>query len=572
MQVALYARRSSPGEADKNYSIENQLEDMRRWCLDHDHTIFHEYIDPGAKSYTLDRPILQQLFRDARSKKFEMVIVWKFDRFSREQEQNSYAMYQLGRYGIQVISTTQPVPDGPVGTLLRNSYGFVSETELLSIRERTVKGRNRRVHQGKLSPQATPLYGYAFADPKKTRYVPDPVSSQIVRRIYALAISGMPMRAIARQLQNDGIPTVSRYNLSQGYNPPHIGTVWNVSIIYKILSNRAYIGQHRGWHIKRFQKEVIHPITGENYTITSIGERDADDPEVIYFDEQVCPAIVSLEEFEAAHALLQYNKSHAPRNIHDSSKILLRGGFLHCGYCGGTIWSLWHTKDGDYRYHCSYAKQRSAKCIGRDWSHRIKEIDDLVWEWIIDQLSHPDAIRLQVEAWQKSQLEDVEQTQDDAEAMQAMLADATRKRDKYLLAIGDADDDIRPQLIELAKAEARTIKGVEARMAERSQFIADVQRSVHVSQEIIDHGAKIVSSLQGADIDDKRKILYIFGVNIRLWDRDHDPLMEITWGLDNLREHWLLESGGEVSFPTIYSHERNFTTLITPLPKKLAHG
>jgi DNA invertase Pin-like site-specific DNA recombinase len=57
--------------------------------------------------------------------------------FPRNQDQQAVAVYQLQRYGVKVISVTQPTPDGPIGTLIRNNYAFAAELELYHIRERT---------------------------------------------------------------------------------------------------------------------------------------------------------------------------------------------------------------------------------------------------------------------------------------------------------------------------------------------------------------------------------------------------------------------------------------------------
>jgi DNA invertase Pin-like site-specific DNA recombinase len=124
-RLALYLRRSDLGEENKNYSIEDQRVYLtQEWQEFHHHKLVAEYCDPGGKSYTLSRPAFNRMMEDARARKFDLVAVWMYDRFSRMQDQQSVAIYQLRQYGVEVVSATQPIPDGPVGTLIRNSYAF----------------------------------------------------------------------------------------------------------------------------------------------------------------------------------------------------------------------------------------------------------------------------------------------------------------------------------------------------------------------------------------------------------------------------------------------------------------
>ncbi len=104
----MYLRRSSPGEDDKKYSLQDQQHDIEsRWGEYASHLLSSIYKDPGGKSYDLNRPVFQQLLSDARAKKFDIVVVARWDRFSRMQDQQSVAIYMLEKYGVRVVSATQ---------------------------------------------------------------------------------------------------------------------------------------------------------------------------------------------------------------------------------------------------------------------------------------------------------------------------------------------------------------------------------------------------------------------------------------------------------------------------------
>jgi DNA invertase Pin-like site-specific DNA recombinase len=82
MRIAIYARVST---TDKGQDPENQLSELREWCRNSGHTITREYVDheTGGKG-TVKRKQFAALFEDAAKKKFDLVLFWALDRFSRE--------------------------------------------------------------------------------------------------------------------------------------------------------------------------------------------------------------------------------------------------------------------------------------------------------------------------------------------------------------------------------------------------------------------------------------------------------------------------------------------------------
>jgi hypothetical protein len=80
---------------------------------------------------------------DARARKFAIVVVGRWDRFSRIQARQAVAIYRLHQYGVKVIAATEPIPDGPVGTLVRINYAFAAERDLCALRERACGGKKR---------------------------------------------------------------------------------------------------------------------------------------------------------------------------------------------------------------------------------------------------------------------------------------------------------------------------------------------------------------------------------------------------------------------------------------------
>jgi len=181
MKAAIYLRRVEPGEERKNYSIESQKNDTTEFVTKQGGEVVRAYSDPGGKSHTLYRPVYQQLVRNARAGMFDTIVVGRYDRFSRSHTQQGAAINELRQVGVEVISATQPVPEGIIGDMLRNQYAFAAELERENMRQRSNSGKMERVRDGKMMPAGAPKYGYMFNDSKtKERYVPNPETAPVV--------------------------------------------------------------------------------------------------------------------------------------------------------------------------------------------------------------------------------------------------------------------------------------------------------------------------------------------------------------------------------------------------------
>src|SRR5271170_6201204 len=104
-QIALYGRIST---RDKGQDVENQLTQLREFATKQGWTIFREYVDrdSGAKS---DRIQLQRMFGDAARRRFDLILFWSLDRFSREGVLETLThLSRLTAAGVGYRSLTEP--------------------------------------------------------------------------------------------------------------------------------------------------------------------------------------------------------------------------------------------------------------------------------------------------------------------------------------------------------------------------------------------------------------------------------------------------------------------------------
>ncbi len=133
--AALYARVST---LDQNCEV--QLDDLRRYAGQR-FTRYHEYIDMGVSGTQRRRPQLDVLLKDAHQRRFDVVLVWKFDRFARSLKHLIDSLEEFRALGIDFISYTEGVDTTtPSGQLLFHVVGAVAQFERDLIAERVRAG------------------------------------------------------------------------------------------------------------------------------------------------------------------------------------------------------------------------------------------------------------------------------------------------------------------------------------------------------------------------------------------------------------------------------------------------
>src|SRR6266404_368760 len=143
MRTALYARVST---SDKGQDPEVQLRELREYCERRGFSITGEYVDVGISGSKDSRPELNRLMLDAAKRKFDAVVVWRFDRFARSVSHLLRALETFRSVGIEFVSYSEAIDTStPVGKMTFTVLGAVAELERSLIIERVRAGvRNAR--------------------------------------------------------------------------------------------------------------------------------------------------------------------------------------------------------------------------------------------------------------------------------------------------------------------------------------------------------------------------------------------------------------------------------------------
>src|ERR1044072_3428924 len=235
-RVAIYARYSS--DLQSPHSIEDQVRNCRERAEREGWSVVNAYTDPAISGSTMMmRPGIRALMQDAAESRFEIVLTEALDRLSRDQADMATIYKRLSFRDIQIVTLSE----GDVGLLDVGVKGMMNQLFLVEMAKKVKRGQRGRVEAGKIT--AGLAYGYdvvkmfdAKGDPIRGERTINEEQAAIVRRIYSDYAAGKSPKAIAAELNAEGIRSPA-------------GKGWAQSTIngrrtagYGILNNAMYVG------------------------------------------------------------------------------------------------------------------------------------------------------------------------------------------------------------------------------------------------------------------------------------------------------------------------------------------
>lgn len=240
-----YVRVSTEEQRDSGLSLGAQRESIEAFAKSQGYRLL-AVVEDAAVSGAKDpatRPGFQRVLELAQGQAFGILLVWKFDRLARHLAfAVTTAQTLREQYGVTLRSVTEPIEtESPVGQMLFGIFASMAAMEREEIKERTLLGRKAKAQHGGFAGGKAP-YGYRRDKAGGLEVVPE--EAAVVRRIFALRKQGLGTKAIAAQLNADGVPTRS-------------GRPWLFTTIQGILENAKYEGlveyyfADEGLHVRR---------------------------------------------------------------------------------------------------------------------------------------------------------------------------------------------------------------------------------------------------------------------------------------------------------------------------------
>jgi DNA invertase Pin-like site-specific DNA recombinase len=326
MRGVIYARYSSENQTEN--SIEGQLRECKSFAESKGIAVVGTYIDRALSAKTDDRPDFQRMIKDSAKQIFDVIIVWKLDRFARNRYDSAHYKAILRKNGVKVISATEAISEGAEGILLESLLEGIAEYYSVELGDKVKRGLTENAlkarHNGGIIP-----YGLMVDEGRK--YQPDPLTAPVVREIFERYADGDSVADIRESLSARGVKTKTG------------GDQLNFNSIRNMLQNRKYLGEYR------YGEQII---------------------------PDAYPAVVTQELFDRAQERLERNK-RTPAAAKAKVDYLLTTK-LYCGKCGtfmvgesGTSKTL-----KKYNYYKCLSNKRKRGCVQKkavkkDWIEQL---------------------------------------------------------------------------------------------------------------------------------------------------------------------------------------------------------
>ena len=268
------------------------------------------------------------MIKDSGKHLFDMIIVWKLDRFARNRYDSARYKAALKKNGVKVVSATEVISDGAEGIILESVLEGYAEYYSADLSEKVVRGMTENALKSKYNGGTRPI-GYLIDSDQHFQL--DPLTAPFVREAFQRYDEGATMTAIRDWLNEQGVKNTRGQKMT--YNS-----------VQHLLNNRRYIGE---------------------YTYRDIVVPDG------------IPAIVPQDLFDRVQQKLAKNKKAPARHKAEDDYLLTTK--LFCGYCGAYLCGesgTSHTGNVHHYYKCVSVKKKRTECHKK--SVRKEWIEDLV--------------------------------------------------------------------------------------------------------------------------------------------------------------------------------------------------
>lgn len=475
MVVAIYVRVSTLEQYKEGYSINEQIERLKKFCEAKGWIVYKVYIDGGYSGANMDRPGLQEMLRDSEAKLFDAVLVYKLDRLSRSQKDTLEIIEDiLLPSNIEFVSMTENLDTStPFGRAMIGILSVFAQLEREQIKERITLGLEGRAKEGKWTGAGNAPIGYDLADNSMLKV--NEYEAMQVREAFDLFLQRVPLLRITKIFNEKG------YKHKYGD--------WKFAALNQVLRRPVYCGLIK-------YKDKIH--------------------------EGIHDPIIDMGTYEKAQQIFEERNRH---NIEYRNSFKYKyplGGLLFCGHCGAYIGKKKShcRKDGTvvHKYMCySYSKPtgfqvKDVDCDNKRWFS--DELENIIFNEVKKLAFDPEYV--------ERQLEDSSENSRSAQLISTMKKrieeiNTTMSRYTDLYALGSLNiEDIKAKVEPLSKEKNKLLEQIE------SLEIQEEKMSVEHAQELAQSFEEAIAN------DDPENQRFILQELIKRIEIDNDDI-HIHW-------------------------------------------
>ncbi len=480
MRVAIYCRlseedRNKQLETDDSGSIKNQKAMLQSYAMEQGWEIYRIYSDDDYTGSDRRRPEFNRLLQDAEARRFDIVLCKTQSRFTRELELvEKYIHGLFPVWGIRFVSIVDNADtDNRGNKKSRQINGLVNEWYLEdmseNIRSVLTNRRQNGFHIG-----AFALYGYRKDPDQKGHLLVDEEAATVVREVFALFAQGYGKSAIARLLNDRGIPNPTEYKRLHGLRyrqpPQKQSTLWKYAAIADMLTNEIYLG---------------NMVQGKYGSVSYKTKKNKPRPPSEWYRvEGTHEPIIDRELWNQVQALLkQRAKPFA------SGTIGIFAGKVRCAGCGCTLRSS--KSRGKHYLQCATRRFAKDACPGSFIS--VEKLEQLV----LAEVNRLSAAYLDMDALEKGvafcnhcqvRRERLLAEQQQCEKRMAEYAKGIRElyldKAKGLLGQGDYEELVQDFSHEKERMQ-QTLQSIEKQLAEMEQSTSPIDQRRNLLEQYL---------------------------------------------------------------------------------------
>lgn len=226
LRAVIYARYSCERQTEQ--SIEGQLADCRKYAERCGFQVVDTYIDRATTATNDNRADFQRMIKDSKKQLFDVIIVWKLDRFARNKYDSAVYKRNLKNNGVRVVSAMENIPNTPEGVLMESVLEGFAEYFSLDLAQKVKRGMRETAKKHKI----TGVIPFGYTRSPENTYIPDPKNSLAVKKVFKMYLAGESKTDIAAWLNNHGFRTA-------------YGNLFTKDSITPIVQNTRYIGRYK---------------------------------------------------------------------------------------------------------------------------------------------------------------------------------------------------------------------------------------------------------------------------------------------------------------------------------------
>ncbi|MFD1362685.1 recombinase family protein [Lentibacillus salinarum] len=395
MRCAIYRRVSTDMQREEGFSLEAQKARLSAFAESQGWTVVDDYSDEGYSAKNMDRPALQRLIHDMKQQKFDVILVYRLDRFVRSVVDLHELLQMMDRYDVKFKSSTEAFDTtSATGRMFITIIATLAQWERETIAERVYENMLKRSEQGKRNGAPAP-YGY---DVINGNLIKNPEEAKWVQFIFS-QYQTHGSQNIAKKLNTRGVKTKK-------------GEIWSDFSIRYTLKNPIYSGYVR-W----------------NYESYSDGYRKKTGEEIIVpIEQEGFEPIITKETWDETQKLISRRSQMAFR----SQTHYPFSGVAKCGKCGKSFTGgkKKRKSGGYYRFYKCQGRFKFGTCDVQTIAEssiekaflsilELEDVDPNVHSNIESEIS-PDQIKLQLEKIDEKK-----------ERLEELYIDGDIKKDRY---------------------------------------------------------------------------------------------------------------------------------------------